>query len=107
MLGVVLILQVLSGITLAFHYTPFLSEAFNSIQHIQREIWYGGIIRYMHTNGAGLFFILVFLHIGKGIYYRSFYSPRKGLWNVGIIIFFLMMATAFLGYTLPFGTMSY
>jgi ubiquinol-cytochrome c reductase cytochrome b subunit len=107
MLGVVLVLQIITGITLAFHFTANITTAFNSIVHIHREIWYGGIIRFMHSNGAGIFLILVYLHIGKAIYYGSYCCPRIGLWYAGIIIYFLMMATAFLGYTLPFGSMSY
>jgi ubiquinol-cytochrome c reductase cytochrome b subunit len=107
MLGIVLLLQIISGITLAFYYTGNISEAFNSIEHIHRDIWYGAIIRYMHSNGAGLLFILLYIHIGKGIYYGSYYGPRIGLWYAGIFIFIIMMATAFLGYTLPFGSMSY
>lgn len=100
-------MQIISGITLGFYYTGNISEAFNSIEHIHREIWYGGIIRYTHSNGAGLLFILLYIHIGKGIYYGSYKPPRIGVWYAGIFIFIIMMATAFLGYTLPFGSMSY
>lgn len=100
-------MQIISGISLGFYYTGNITEAFNSIEHIHREIWYGGIIRYMHSNGAGLLFILLYIHIGKGIYYGSYYGPRIGVWYAGILLLIIMMATAFLGYTLPFGSMSY
>lgn len=105
LLGIVLILQIVSGIVLAFNYSADI--AFDSIQILYRDIWYGSIIRYMHINGAGILFILVYLHIGKGIYYGSYYRPRIGIWYVGIIIYLVMMATAFIGYTLPLGSMSY
>jgi len=97
MLGVVLIFQIISGLVLAFHYVPNIELAFDSIERIHRDIWYGAVIRYMHSNGAALFFILVYIHIGKALYYGSYHSPRTAMWNVGVVIFILMMATAFLG----------
>jgi ubiquinol-cytochrome c reductase cytochrome b subunit len=107
MLGLVLLLQIITGITLGFNYTGNITEAFNSIEEIHREIWYGGIIRYMHSNGAAQLFILLWIHIGKGIYFRTYMGPRIGVWYAGVLILIIMMASAFLGYTLPFGSMSY
>lgn len=105
LLGIQLIIQVISGICIALYYTPDIP--FSSIQLIYRDIWYGSIIRYVHINGASIYFILVYIHIGKALYYGSYIKPRIGIWIIGIIIYIIMMCTAFLGYTLPFGSMSY
>jgi len=107
MLGIVLVSQIVSGLILAFHYVPSIDLAFDSIERLHRDIWYGALIRYLHANGAAIFFILVYIHIGKALYYGSYHNPRTAMWNVGVVIFILMMATAFLGYVLPFGVMSY
>jgi ubiquinol-cytochrome c reductase cytochrome b subunit len=105
--GVALVLQILTGIFLAMHYKPDINLAFDSIQHIMRDVEGGWIIRYLHATGASFFFIVVYLHIGRGMYYGSYKSPREVLWWMGIILFFMMMATAFMGYVLPWGQMSY
>lgn len=107
LLALVLGLQIFTGLFLAMHYTPHISYAFNSIDHIMRDVNYGWLIRYAHSNGASFFFICVYIHIGRGLYYGSFTKPRVGLWFVGVIIYFIMMGTAFLGYVLPWGQMSF
>jgi ubiquinol-cytochrome c reductase cytochrome b subunit len=107
LLGLCLIIQIISGVTLAMHYTPEINLAFISVEHIMRDVSNGWIIRYIHANAASLFFACVYIHIGKAIYYGSYKRPREILWNIGVIIFLLMMATAFLGYVLPWGSMSY
>jgi ubiquinol-cytochrome c reductase cytochrome b subunit len=89
------------------HYTPSIAEAFNSVEHIMRDVNNGWFIRYLHANGASFFFIWVYIHIGRGLYYGSYRSPRVLLWSVGVVIYILMMAIAFIGYVLPFGQMSY
>jgi len=105
--GLLLTLQIISGIFLAMHYIPHILLAFNSVEHIMRDVNYGWLFRYLHSNGASFFFILVYLHIGKGLYYNSFLPPYVTLWRIGIIIFILMMLTAFIGYVLPWGQMSF
>jgi ubiquinol-cytochrome c reductase cytochrome b subunit len=107
LLGFLLVILIISGISLAFHYTPHITLAFNSVEHIMRDVNNGWLIRYIHANAASFFFIFVYLHIAKGLYYGSYQRPRHILWNIGVIIFLLMIITAFLGYTLPFGQMSY
>jgi ubiquinol-cytochrome c reductase cytochrome b subunit len=97
----------LSGLSLAMHYKPSAAEAFDSVERIMRDVNFGWLIRYMHMNAAHFFFIAVYLHIFRGLYFGSYKGPRELLWILGVIIFFLMMATAFLGYTLPWGQMSY
>ena len=92
--------MIISGITLAMHYTPHIDLAFASVEHIMRDVNNGWLIRYIHANGASLFFIWVYIHIGRGLYYGSYKSPRGMLWLVGLAIYFIMMATAFLGYLL-------
>ena len=99
-------LQIVTGIILAMHYTPNVDLAFISVEHIMRDVNYGWLIRYLHANGASFFFIFVYLHIGRGMYYGSYKSPRILPWSVGVIILVLMMGTAFLGYVLPYGQMS-
>jgi quinol-cytochrome oxidoreductase complex cytochrome b subunit len=105
--GMFLIIQVISGIFLSMYYVPHVDYAFESVQHINRDINYGWFIRYTHTNGASFFFIVIYLHILRGIYYGSYKKPRMYVWFSGIIIYILMMATAFLGYVLPWGQMSF
>lgn len=101
-----LVLQIITGITLAMHYNPSVTEAFNSVEHIMRDVNNGWLIRYLHANIASAFFFLVYLHIGRGMYYGSYKAPRTLVWSIGTIIFITMMATAFLGYVLPYGQMS-
>jgi len=96
-----------SGILLAMYYTPHTFLAFISIEHIMRDVNYGWLIRYIHANGASFFFIIVYLHIAKALYYSSYIYPMENLWRIGVIIFILMMATAFMGYVLPWGQMSF
>ena len=105
--GFFLVLQIVTGIVLAMHYNPSVEGAFNSIEHIMRDVNYGWLIRYVHMNGASFFFIVVYIHIFRGLYYGSYKSPRELLWWLGIIILLLMMATAFMGYVLPWGQMSF
>jgi ubiquinol-cytochrome c reductase cytochrome b subunit len=106
LLLVCLIIQVITGVTLAMHYSPNIMEAFNSIEHIMRDVNNGWLIRYLHSNTASAFFFLVYLHIGRGIYYGSYRSPRTLVWIIGTIILIAMMGTGFLGYVLPYGQMS-
>ena len=106
LLGVCLIIQIITGITLAMHYTPNIDLAFVSVEHIMRDVHYGWLIRYLHANVASFFFIFVYLHIGRGLYYGSYRAPRTLPWTIGVVILVLMMATAFLGYVLPYGQMS-
>ncbi|WP_298727104.1 cytochrome b N-terminal domain-containing protein [uncultured Ferrovibrio sp.] len=105
--GLVLVMQILTGIVLVMHYTPHTLLAFDSVEHIMRDVNYGWLLRYMHANGASMFFIVVYIHIFRGLYYGSYKAPRELLWFLGIIIFLLMMATAFMGYVLPWGQMSF
>lgn len=106
LLALCLIIQIITGVTLAMHYSPNVLEAFNSIEHIMRDVNNGWLIRYLHSNTASAFFFLVYLHIGRGMYYGSYRSPRTLVWAIGTVILILMMATAFLGYVLPYGQMS-
>nr|YP_010584208.1 apocytochrome b [Spathularia flavida]UZT67614.1 apocytochrome b [Spathularia flavida] len=106
LLGFCLIIQIVTGVTLAMHYNPSVLEAFNSVEHIMRDVNNGWLIRYLHSNTASAFFFLVYLHIGRGLYYGSYRAPRTIVWTIGTVIFILMMATAFLGYVLPYGQMS-
>jgi len=106
LLTVCLIIQIITGVTLAMHYNPSVLEAFNSIEHIMRDVNNGWLVRYLHSNTASAFFFLVYLHVGRGIYYGSYRSPRTLVWVIGTIILFLMMAIGFLGYVLPYGQMS-
>nr|YP_010117875.1 apocytochrome b [Phytophthora castaneae]QPN53847.1 apocytochrome b [Phytophthora castaneae] len=105
--GIMLVVQILTGIFLAMHYTPHIDLAFNSVEHIMRDVNNGWLIRYTHANGASFFFIVVYVHIFRGLYYGSYITPREALWCSGVIIFILMMATAFMGYVLPWGQMSF
>jgi ubiquinol-cytochrome c reductase cytochrome b subunit len=106
LLAVCLIIQIITGVTLAMHYSPNIAEAFNSVEHIMRDVQNGWLIRYLHSNTASAFFTLVYLHIGRGIYYGSYRSPRITVWVIGAIILILMIGTGFLGYVLPYGQMS-
>nr|AUS84466.1 cytochrome b [Lissemys punctata] len=105
LLGACLILQIITGLFLAMHYSPNTMTAFSSISHITRDVQYGWLIRNLHANGASLFFICIYLHIGRGIYYGSYLY--KETWNIGVILLLLTMATAFMGYVLPWGQMSF
>ncbi len=106
-LMLMLVAQIVTGVVLAMHYTPHASMAFNSVESIMRDVEYGWLMRYMHANGASFFFIAVYIHIFRGLYYGSYKAPREVLWILGCIIFLLMMATAFMGYVLPWGQMSF
>lgn len=99
--------QLITGIALAMHYTPHVDLAFLSVEHIMRDVNGGWLLRYTHANGASMFFICVFIHIGRGLYYGSYANPRGFVWTLGVIILLLMMATAFLGYVLVWGQMSF
>nr|AIN37232.1 cytochrome b [Paraechinus aethiopicus] len=105
LLGLCLIIQITTGLFLAMHYTADTLSAFSSVSHICRDVNYGWLIRYLHANGASMFFICLFMHIGRGIYYGSYLF--KETWNIGIILLITTMATAFMGYVLPWGQMSF
>nr|QCT81372.1 cytochrome b [Urosaurus nigricaudus]QCT81398.1 cytochrome b [Urosaurus nigricaudus]QCT81437.1 cytochrome b [Urosaurus nigricaudus]QCT81684.1 cytochrome b [Urosaurus nigricaudus] len=105
LLGMCLIIQVLTGLFLAMHYTADISSAFSSVAHICRDVQYGWLIRNLHANGASMFFICIYLHVGRGLYYGSYMF--KETWNLGVILLLLVMATAFVGYVLPWGQMSF
>jgi ubiquinol-cytochrome c reductase cytochrome b subunit len=105
--GIVLVIMILSGIFLAMNYTPNADLAFGSVERIMRDVNYGWLLRYMHQNGASFFFIVVYIHIFRGLYYGSCKAPRELLWMLGVVILLLMMATAFMGYVLPWGQMSF
>ena len=102
-----LMIMIVTGIFLAMHYQPNSALAFDSVQHIMRDVNYGWLIRYVHQNGASMFFIVTYIHIFRGLYYGSYKTPRELLWMMGVVILLLMMATAFMGYVLPWGQMSY
>jgi len=103
----VLGIQFVSGVFLSMHYIPEINEAFNSVEHIMRDVVGGWFFRYLHSNGASFFFICVYIHIIRALWYGSFVYPRTRLWHVGVVIFFFMIITAFLGYVLPWGQMSF
>ena len=105
--GIVLVVMIVTGITLAMHYTPHTDHAFDSVERIMRDVNYGWLIRYIHMNGGSMFFIVVYIHIFRGMYYGSYKAPREILWILGVVILLLMMATAFMGYVLPWGQMSF
>lgn len=102
-----LIIQILTGLGLAMHYIPDIDAAFFSVEHIMRDVNYGWLLRYVHANGASMFFIVVYIHMLRGLYYGSYIRPRQLLWSVGVIIFLLMIVIAFMGYVLPWGQMSF
>ena len=105
--GMCLSIQLITGIALAMHYTPHVDLAFLSVEHIMRDVNNGWLLRYAHANGASFFFITVFIHLGRGLYYGSYMQPRGLVWSLGVVILLLMMATAFLGYVLVWGQMSF
>ena len=105
--GIILVVQIISGILLAMHYTPHIDLAFLSLEYLMRQVDFGWLIRYIHANGASMFFGVIYLHIARGVFYSSYAYPRGQLWISGIIIFILMMATGFMGYVLPWGQMSF
>ncbi|HEY1612394.1 MAG TPA: cytochrome b/b6 [Rhizomicrobium sp.] len=102
-----LVVQIATGVVLAMHYVASADLAFNSVENIMRDINYGWLMRYVHLNGASMFFLAVYIHMFRGLYYGSYKAPREILWILGVLIYLLMMATAFLGYTLPWGQMSF
>uniref|UniRef100_UPI0022FD4C7B cytochrome b n=1 Tax=Cladonia submitis TaxID=1564456 RepID=UPI0022FD4C7B len=106
LLAFCLIIQIITGVTLAMHYNSNVLEAFDSVEHIMRDVNNGWLIRYLHSNTASAFFFTVYFHIGRGLYYGSYKAPRTLVWTIGTVIFILMMATAFLGFVLPYGQMS-
>jgi ubiquinol-cytochrome c reductase cytochrome b subunit len=105
--GIMLVVMIVSGIVLAMHYTPNAAMAFDSVERLMRDVNYGWLIRYIHMNGASMFFLIVYIHIFRGLYYGSYKYPRELLWMLGVVILLLMMATAFMGYVLPWGQMSF
>jgi ubiquinol-cytochrome c reductase cytochrome b subunit len=105
--GICLGIQILTGVFLAMHYTPHVDYAFLSVEHIMRDVNYGWMLRYMHANGASMFLLSVYIHMGRGLYYGSYKTPRGFVWGIGVVIYLLMMATAFIGYVLPWGQMSF
>ncbi len=105
--GIVLAIMVATGIVLAMSYTPHVDYAFESVERIMRDVNYGWLLRYIHMNGGSMFFILVYIHMFRGLYYGSFKEPRELLWIIGVMIILAMMATAFMGYVLPWGQMSF
>ncbi len=105
--GITLVIMIVTGIVLAMQYTPHVDMAFNSVERIMRDVNYGWLLRYLHMNGGTMFFIVVYIHIFRGLYYGSYKAPREILWWLGIVILLLMMATAFMGYVLPWGQMSF
>lgn len=104
--GLCLVLQILTGIFLAMHYTPNVDLAFFSVQHLMRDVPNGWLLRYLHANGASLFFIVVYMHLFRGLYYTSYAQPREAVWLVGVVILLVMILTAFIGYVLVWGQMS-
>ena len=106
-LATMLAIQLLTGIVLVMHYTPHAALAFDSVEHIMRDVNWGWLLRWMHANGAAFFFLAVYIHMFRGLYYGSYKAPREVLWMIGVLIFLVMMATAFMGYVLPWGQMSF
>jgi ubiquinol-cytochrome c reductase cytochrome b subunit len=106
LLAICLGIQIITGVTLAMHYNPSVLEAFNSVEHIMRDVNNGWLVRYLHSNTASAFFFLVYLHIGRGFYYGSYRAPRTLVWAIGTVILIAMIGTGFLGYVLPYGQMS-
>jgi len=105
--GIALVIQIITGIVLAMHYAANGGVAFDSVEHIMRDVNAGWLIRYAHATGATFFFIVIYLHIFRGLYFGSYKAPREMIWLLGVLIFLLMMATAFMGYVLPWGQMSF
>ena len=106
-LAFVLVVQIVTGIVLAMHYTPHVDHAFNSVEHIMRDVNYGWLLRYVHANGASMFFLAAYIHMFRGMYYGSYKEPREILWILGVILLLLMIMTGFMGYELPWGQMSF
>src|SRR5437660_2486312 len=102
-----LAVQIVTGVVLTMHYTPHVDHAFNSVEHIMRDVNYGWLLRYLHANGASMFFLAGYIHVARGLYYGSYKEPREVLWILGVILFLLMIATGFMGYVLPWGQMSF
>jgi quinol-cytochrome oxidoreductase complex cytochrome b subunit/NADH:ubiquinone oxidoreductase subunit 3 (subunit A) len=107
MAGLFLVVQIISGLFLTMYYIPHVDYAFDSVDHIMRDVTLGWFVRYVHSNGASMFFLVIYLHMLRGIYYGSYRTPRHIVWCVGVLLYILMMGTAFLGYVLPWGQMSY
>ena len=105
--GIVLMIMIITGFFLAINYTPHTDYAFSSVEHLMRDVNYGWLLRFMHSNGASMFFILVYIHMFRGLYFGSYKAPRELLWIIGVVIYLCMMGTAFMGYVLPWGQMSY
>jgi len=105
--GICLAIQIISGVFLAMHYVPHIDHAFLSVEHIMRDVNNGWLFRYVHANGASMMFIALYIHMAKHLYYGSYMRPRHGLWITGVIIFLLTVITAFMGYVLPWGQMSF
>ncbi len=105
--GIVLVIMIATGIVLAMSYTPHVGYAFESVERIMRDVNYGWLLRYVHMNGGSMFFIVVYIHLFRGMYYGSYKAPRELLWIIGVVILLAMMATAFMGYVLPWGQMSF
>lgn len=105
--GFMLLVQLITGIVLSMHYTPHTGLAFNSVEHIMRDVNYGWLLRYLHANGSAFFFAVVYIHIFRGLYFGSFKAPREIMWMLGLVILLLMMASGFTGYVLPWGQMSF
>src|ERR1700682_5126906 len=105
--GIILVIMIVTGVVLAMHYTPHADLAFDSVERIMRDVNYGWLLRYIHMNGASMFFLIVSMHLFRGLYYGSYKYPRDLLWSLGVVILLLMVATAFMGYVLPWGQMSY
>jgi ubiquinol-cytochrome c reductase cytochrome b/c1 subunit len=106
-LAFMLTVQIITGVVLVMHYTPHVDFAFNSVEYLTRDVNFGWLLRYLHANGASMFFLAVYIHMFRGLYYGSYKAPREVLWILGVIIYLLMMATGFMGYVLPWGQMSY
>jgi len=106
-LSFMLVSQIITGVVLAMHYTPDSALAFDSVEHIMRDVNYGWLLRYWHATGASMYFFAIYIHIFRGMYYGSYKAPREVLWLLGFIIYLLSMATAFMGYVLPWGQMSF
>src|SRR6185437_3735224 len=102
-----LFIQIVTGFMMALWYIPSVDQAFDSVEYIMREVNYGWFFRYTHANGASIFFLAVYIHMARGIYYGSYTYPREWVWYTGFVIFMLMVVTAFFGYVLPWGQMSY
>ena len=105
--GIVLVVQIATGVALAMHYTPHIDHAFASVERIMRDMNFGWLLRYVHANGASAFFVVVYIHLFRGLYYGSYKNPRELLWGLGVLILLLMILTAFMGYVLPWGQMSF